>query len=55
LAGHNVKPPKAEPKVQRKEEPPTLFHAQNNPSKPPANILSDFLFFYKRKSTASRP
>jgi hypothetical protein len=44
LAGHSVKPPKAKPKVQKKEEYPTLFLAQNNSSNLTAKILSMIYF-----------
>jgi hypothetical protein len=51
---HNVKPPKAKPKVQRKKEHPTLLSIQNNPSNLTAKILSFFYFFCKKKSMATR-
>ena len=45
-AGHSVKPPKAKAKVQRKNEQPTLFFVQNNPSNLMAKILSVFGFIF---------
>jgi hypothetical protein len=47
LAGHSVKPPKAKPEVQRKENP-TLVPTQSNPSNLMAKILSIFSWFYEK-------
>jgi hypothetical protein len=52
-ARHGVKPPKAKPQVQRKNEHPTLFPAQNNPNNLMVKILSVFYFFKKKKPMAS--
>jgi hypothetical protein len=55
LDGHNVKPPKAKPKVQRKKDhPTTLFPIKTHSCNLMAKILLVFLkVFNEKKSTSS--